>query len=238
MFSSPRYFKTSWHFAEFASGFDAPGQAPYDAGVTAVQNEQLDVAIDYFIESVENNPYHREAYLLLLALLDGAGRYAEAQLYGDLAERHLPEDGLVAYRQGIASVRGGELEEAVRYFDLAARWAPALYQPHFFGAHVLLAQGGSLEGVCRRLERAVEFAEARPEVEATLVAVRRCLRSRRVLRWCAALGMGLSLVGGLLVSPVAGAVALFFSGGLGLTSGPLSAAFARLLARRCFEEPT
>jgi len=217
-------------------GLGAPGQAAYEEGIIAVQEERLEDAIAHFVESIEANGYHRESYLLLLALLDGAGRYAEARLYGNLAERNLPEDGLVAYRQGIGAVRHGDFEEAVRYFDLAARLSPTLYQPHFFGAHVLLVRGEPLEEVQRRLAKAVQFAEARPEVEGTLRAVERCIRLRRSLRLGSVVGVGVSLAGLFLFSSFA-AIPLLLAGGIGLFAGPFTEALARLLARRCFQEP-
>jgi tetratricopeptide (TPR) repeat protein len=218
------------------SRVEAPGQTAYEEGLIAVQDERLEDAVTHFVTSVEANPYHRESYLLLLALLDGAGRYDEAALYGDLAERNLPDDGLVAYRQGIAAVRRADLDAAIAYFDRAALLAGTLYQPHFFGAHVLLVRGGLLEDVASRLERAVHLADARPEVEACLRAVQRCISLRRSLRAIALLAGLLSLVAVFTLSPYA-ALPLFLAGGLGLVSGPFSEALARLLAGRCFEEP-
>jgi len=218
------------------SGATAPGQAAYEEGLMAVQDDRIDEAITHFLSSVESNPYHRESYLLLLALLDGAGRYDEAQLYGALAQRNLPDDGLVAYRQGIAAVRRADLNGALAFFDRAAASAGTFYQPHFFGAHVRLVQGGDLADVARRLRRAVELAEARPQVEDSLRAVERCISVRKWLRVGAALGAIASGVAAVTLSPYA-SLALVFSLGLGAVARPFSEALARLLARRCFEEP-
>lgn len=218
------------------SGATAPGQAAYEEGLMAVQGDRIDEAIDHFISSVESNPYHRESYLLLLALLDGVGRYDEAQLYGDLAQGHLPDDGLVAYRQGIAAVRRADLSCALAFFDRAAALAGTLYQPHFFGAHVRLVQGGDLADVVRRLRRAVALAEARPQVEDSLRAVERCISVRKWLRIGAGLAAVTSAVAVVTLSPYA-SLALLFSLGLWALARPFSEALARLLARRCFEEP-
>jgi len=222
--------------ARGSSKATAPGQEAYEEGLMAVQEERLEDAIFEFITSVEANPYHRESFLLLLALLDGAGRYDEAKLYGDLAERSLPEDGLVAYRQGITAVRHADLQGAIAYFDRAASLSGTLYQPHFFGAHVRLVQGGSLEDVVCRLKRAVQFAEARPEVEASLRVVERCVRIHRSLRVGSGIVAVLSLPAVFLVSPYA-ILPLVLALGLRSVAGPFSLALARLLARRCFEEP-
>jgi tetratricopeptide (TPR) repeat protein len=218
------------------SGPIAPGQAAYEAGLVAVQEDRIDEAIVHFTASVEANPYHRESYLLLLALLDGAGRYAEGKLYGDLAERNLPDDGLVAYRQGIAAVRQADLKAALVYFDRAGDVAGTLYQPHFFGAHVRLVQGGDLGDVAQRLRTAVDLAEGRPQVEDSLRAVERCIVVRKVLRISAASGAIVSLAALQALSPLA-AVPLVFFVGVGAAARPFSEALARLLARRCFEEP-
>ena len=218
------------------AGSIAPGQAAYEAGLVAIQDDRVDEAIAHFITGVEENPYHRESYLLLLALLDGAGRYAEGRLYGDLAERNLPDDGLVAYRQGIASVRQGDLKAALVYFDRAAEIAGTLYQPHFFGAHVRLVQGGDLEDVAQRLRRAVDLAEAWPQVEDSLRAVERCIVVRKVLRGTAAVGALLSLIALQALSPLAAIPLVIFLGVAGVAR-PFSEALARLLSRRCFEEP-
>lgn len=218
------------------SGPVAPGQAAYEAGLVAVQDARIDEAIGYFTASVEANPYHRESYLLLLSLLDGAGRYDEGKLYGDLAERNLPNDGLVAYRQGIAAVRQADLKAALTYFDRAAEVGGALYQPHFFGAHVRLVQGGDLGEVAQRLRRAVDLAEARPQVEDSLRAVERCVVVRKGLRLSAAAGAVASLAALLTLSPFA-AVPLVFCLGLGAVARSFSEALARLLVKRCFEEP-
>ena len=225
----------------------AAGQREYEEGLRAVREERLGDAVDSFLASIEANAYHREAYLLLLAVLDSSGRYEEARFYGDLAERNLPGDGLLAYRRGIAAVRQGAFDEALACFDEASELSPSLYQPHFFAAHLLLARGAHLDEVERRLERADRAAPGQPEVLDSLAALGRSRKVGRLVR----LGAGLSLLalGGLALGlPAAGisvgALGLGagvllggFAAGLVTMSSRISTELARPMARRCFREP-
>ncbi|MEE2830225.1 MAG: tetratricopeptide repeat protein [Myxococcota bacterium] len=208
----------------------------YEAGISALQAERNPEAVEFLREAVERNPYHREAYLVLLAVLDGSGRYEEARFYGEMAERYLPEDGLVRYRQGINKVRHGDLDGAVVDFDRAGELAPDIFQPPFFAAHVLLVKGGSLVEAAERLQRAAALADGAPRVEGTLRAVQRCIRLRRSVRVSSALlligSVALVLAGHLAATPV-----VLASGLAALVASPFSEALARLLARRGFEEP-
>lgn len=217
-------------------GGDALGHGSYEAGLVALHEGRMDDAIECFRASVEANPFHREAFLVLLALLDASGRYEEGQLYGEMAERHLSDDGLVAYRQGINKVRQCELDEAVEYFDRASTISPGLYQPLFFGAHVLLVQRGRMDEAVTRLRKAVQLAEGQPAVDGSLRAVERCIRLRKALR-IASVSVASAALVLVLLGSVAAVIPLLLAGGVGLISGPFSEALARLLARRCFQEP-
>ncbi len=163
----------------------------FEQGLEALREERAARAVDRFVEAVRHNPYHREAYLALLAVLDGAGRYDEAELYGALAARYLDSDGLVRYRQGINFVRQGRFADAVAAFDHACELAPDLYPPAYFAAHVLIAQGMDLPGAVARLERAHRTAPDEVHIAESLRIGRAWLRVRRVARlFAAALGLG------------------------------------------------
>ncbi len=200
-------------------------------GRAAWREEDADGAADAFRRAVEANPFHREAYLALLAVLDGSGRYDEAGLYAEMALLNLPDDGLVRYRLGINMVRQGKLEEAVEVFDQAARQNPALHQPSYFGAHVLLARGRDLQGARTRLRRAQAAA---PDDEMVAGAVR-IVDQARVLRAVLRVAGLIGLLGAAASFPVGGLMPwalLAFSGLLVLGSGRAAVLVARARLQR------
>lgn len=204
---------------------------PFEDGVAALRNEDAEGAVTCFRAAVEENPFHREAYLALLAVLDGSERYKEASLYAEMALRNLPEDALIRYRQGINLVRLGRLKEAVAVFDLAATGTPALHQPSYFAAHVLLARGRDLDGAWTRLRRAVALAPDEEQVVDALNTVERARLLRRVLRGIGlgcVLASGVGISAGLASSGASLAVSLL----LVLAAGPLAAATARWKLQR------
>jgi tetratricopeptide (TPR) repeat protein len=210
---------------------DEPDGGAFEAGVNALREEDADGAAACFRDAVEENPFHREAYLALLGVLDGSERYEEASLYAEMALRNLPDDALIRYRQGISLVRLGRLREAVAVFDEAAAGSPALHQPSYFAAHVLLARGRDLDGAHRRLRRAVGLAPDEEQVVEALATVERALMLRRVLR---AIGAGGLLLAGLgLAWGVPGAPLEALAGALLVaTAGPLASAAARWRLQR------
>ncbi len=210
---------------------EEPGTGPFEDGVAALRDEDADQAVACFRDAVEQNPFHREAYLALLAVLDGSQRYEEASLYAEMALRNLPADALIRYRQGINLVRLGRLREAVAVFDEAAAGTPVLHQPSYFAAHVLLARGRDLDGAHTRLRRAVGLAPDEEQVVDAFATVERALLLRRVLRsvglGCLALA-GLGLAYDVPSSAISGVAALV----LALAAGPLAAATARWRLQR------
>ena len=210
---------------------EEPGTGPFEDGVAALRDEDVEQAVQCFRDAVEENPFHREAYLALLGVLDGSDRYEEASLYAEMALRNLPADALIRYRQGINLVRLGRLREAVAVFDEAATGNPAMHQPSYFAAHVLLARGRDLDGAHLRLRRAVGLAPDEEAVVSAYATVERALLLRRVLRGvglgCAALA-GLGFAYDVPSSLLGGAAALI----LALAGGPLAAAAARWRLQR------
>lgn len=219
-----------WFHANREEGELESGDA-FDEGVAALREERTQDAIELFRRAVEDNPFHREGYLALLAVLDGAGRYAEADLYGEMAGRHLPGDGLVRYRQAINLVRQGRLDQAIEAFDEASELAPSLFQPAYFAAQVMVARGKDLDGALRRLRLAASVAEDEPHVPQALRAVERCVAVRRGLR-ATGVGLGILSVALLVVGEPLAAIGLAAGGLAALISGPLSRALARWLLQR------
>jgi tetratricopeptide (TPR) repeat protein len=207
------------------------GAPEFEQGVDAMREERVDDAVDAFRRAIDENPYHREAYLALLAVLDGAGRYEEAELYGAMAARHLPGDGLVRYRQAINLVRQGRLAQAVGAFDEAAALVPTLYQPPYFAAHVLVARGRDLPGALRRLKAAAAVAEGEPHVQEALRGVRICLLLRQGMA-ASAVVLAVAAAAALAAVPVFAAVGALLAAGLGAGAGPGTALLARWLIQR------
>jgi len=184
--------------ADAGGGFD-----PFQRGLDALSNDRTEEAIASFRHTVERNPYHREAYLALLAVLDGAGRHEEAEMYGAMAESHLPGDALVKYRQGLNLLRRGDLDEAVAAFDESAARNPGLSQPAYFAAHVLLARGKDLDGAHARLTAAAAVADDDEDhVGVALRRVEGLVRVRTGLRVGGAVCAGLFALAALMGQPV------------------------------------
>ena len=209
---------------------EEPGFGPFEEGVAALRDEDGERAVQCFRDAVQENPFHREAYLALLAVLDGSERYEEASLYAEMALRNLPADALIRYRQGINLVRLGRLREAVAVFDEAATGSPAMHQPSYFAAHVLLARGRDLDGAYVRLRRAVGLAPDEEQVVEAFATVERALLLRRVLR---GIGLGCVALAGL---GMAYDVPSSLLGGVGVllvvVAGPLGASAARWRLQR------
>lgn len=208
----------------------------FELGIVALRAERTEEALDHLRGAVEQNPWHREGYLALLAVLDGAGLNDEAEMYGAMASHYLQDDGLVRYRRGINMVRQGRLAEAVESFDEAGALDDTLYQPSYFAAHLLLARGRDLDGAIARMELA---ARAAPD-ELRLDRLLRALRSIRIARWAMrTVGLSVALLSIVLVARgynfgwAAGVVgAVTFS-----LASPITAAVARFLVRRRMADP-
>ncbi|MCO4773579.1 MAG: tetratricopeptide repeat protein [Deltaproteobacteria bacterium] len=215
---------------------DAP-RTSFDLGVAALRAERTDEAVDHLRNAVQENPWHREGYLALLAVLDGAGLHDEAEMYGTMAAHYLADDGLVKYRRGINMVRQGRMAEAVESFDEAGVLDDSLYQSSYFAAHVLLARGADLDGAIHRMKTAVKTAP--PELG--LDRLLRSLKNARILRWVLrSAGLSAALMSVILVSR--GYAWGWFVGlaGVAMFTGAraLTAALARLLVQRRVMDPT
>ena len=217
-------------------GDEDDARAPFERGLAALRAERVDEALNHLRRAVEINPWHRESYLALLAVLDSAELHAEAEMYGAMAVHYFGDDGLVRYRQGINLVRQGRLDEAVSSFDEAGNLDGSLYQSSYFAAHVLLMHGRDLNGAIERLDTAAKTAPAELQL-ARLGRTLRRVRALRVALW--ALG-GVCVLGGSVGtaqgSLPALCVALF--GLILLVSGrPVPSALARVILRRRITAP-
>ncbi len=225
-----------WWAQNKDSDDDDVRRSNFDLGVYALREERHEEALEHFRLAVERNPWHREAYLALLAVLDGAGLHDEAEMYGAMASHHLQDDGLVRYRQGINLVRQGRLKEAVSSFDEACDLDGSLYQPSYFAAHVLVARGRDLDGAIARMQTAARAAPEELGLHRLLRGLVNTRRLRRALYWG---GLAVCLSAVLLVSqdwswawPAIPMGLLAF-----LLARPFTSALARVLVRRQVAPP-
>lgn len=207
----------------------------FDRGLDALREDQPDQAVEHFRQAVEANPYHRDGYLALLAILDRLGRHSEAEMFATLAVRQLGNDGLLRYRQGVNLVRQGRLDDALVAFDDSARLDAELYQPRFFAAHVALAGGAGLDEVSRRLAAAAELAPDEDLIIRNHKLVRSVLRWRGVARVALALAVAGAAWGYSLGNSGVGFLGVL-AAALLLLSGPLAALYTRW-ALRSITEP-
>jgi len=204
----------------------------FDQGMSELRMDQLTQALHLFQKAVEKNPYHRESYLAVLGVLDTMGNYDEADLYGQMALAHLPDDGLLRYRLAILHVRQGRLDEALAAFDDAVKLEPSLYQAPFFASHLMLARLQDLDGATRRLRLAVELSDHDEQVVGCHRAAEACRLLRRGLRFFALAVAAPSLWAVIADRSVLAAAALVASVLVLLVAGKLAAVLARWGVRK------
>ncbi len=161
-----------------------PAQHAFTAGLAALRRREPEEAILQFKETIEANPYHREAYLALSTLLDMTGEEDEGGLYVAMAVAYYPDDGLIRFAQGLNHLRRGQRGEALEAFQIAADLDPGLYQPRYF-AGLLLAIDDRLVDAERALVEARELT--RREQDRVDAALRWVRGRRRFRRWVLAL---------------------------------------------------
>ena len=222
-----------WWANELSAGDgDGGWGASFDKGMLELGRDQLTQALHLFQKAVEKNPYHRESYLAVLGVLDTIGNYDEADLYGEMALAHLPDDGLIRYRLAILHVRQGRLDEALAAFDDAVTLETSLYQAPFFASHLMLARLQDLDGATRRLRLAVELSDRDEQVVGCLRAAEACRALRRGLRLLSAAIAVPAIWSIIEARSLLGAAALVTSVVVLLSAGKLAAISARWAVRR------
>lgn len=174
-----------------------PAQQTFAAGLAALRRREPEEAILHLKDTIELNPYHREAYLALSTLLDMTGEVEEGGLYVAMAVAYYPEDGLIRFAQGLNHLRQGQRPEALDAFQAAAEHDSGLYQPRYFMG-LLLAIDDRLVDAEAALAEARELTRReRDRVDAALRWVR---RRRRFRRWVLGIA-GSFLAAALLALP-------------------------------------
>ena len=222
-----------WWAADLPSNDSPPkwGEA-FDLGMVALGKDQLTQALSLFQKAVEENPFHREAYLAVLGVLDTMSNYDEADMYAEMARAQLPDDGLIRYRSAILHVRQWRHDEALAAFDEAVRLEPSLYQAAFFASHLMLARLQDLDGATQRLRLASALSEQDPQVLRCLRAAEACRAGRRLVR-SAAVVAAIPAVGAVVIGrSLLGAVVLTASLIALLGAGKVAALLARWSVRR------
>ena len=222
-----------WWAADLPVNDSTPewGEA-FDLGMAALGKDQLTQALSMFQKAVEENPFHREAYLAVLGVLDTMSNYDEADMYAEMALAQLPDDGLIRYRTAILHVRQWRHDEALAAFDEAVRLEPSLYQAAFFASHLMLARLQDLDGATQRLRLASALSEQDPQVLRCLRAAEACRAARRLVRSVAVVA-AVPAVGAVVLGRSAlGVVVLTASLVALLSAGKLAALVARWAVRR------
>ncbi|NQV07684.1 hypothetical protein HQ535_14155 [bacterium] len=156
------------------------GASAFSAGLVELRRRNTTGAIQNFKIAVEDNPYHREAYLALSTLLDTAGQVEEGEMYGAMAAAYLPDDGLVRFNQGLNLLRQRRRIEALEAFEEAIRRDATLFQPRYF-AGLIYASEGKLRSALEQFGEALERADQddKPRIQAALRWAQRRHRARR-----------------------------------------------------------
>ena len=187
---------------------DYPGAARFAAGLVALKQRNPTEAIRYFKETIDENPYHREAYLALSTLLDTAGAVDEGEMYSSLAVSYLPDDGLVHFNRGLSLMRQGRRIEACSAFECSASLDDRLYQPRYF-VGLLMAMKGRLGLAQQAFEAALAHAgNDRGRVEIAL----RWVQHRQRIRLWSMIGVVVTLLAAALTAPWSPMLALPFAG--------------------------
>ncbi len=178
------------------------GASAFSAGLVELRRRNTTGAIQNFKIAVEDNPYHREAYLALSTLLDTAGQVEEGEMYGAMAAAYLPDDGLVRFNQGLNLLRQRRRIEALEAFEGAIKRDATLFQPRYF-AGLIYASEGQLTRAVEQFNEALERADQddRSRIESALQWALRRHRARRRFLGAAAVAL-LCAVGMLLWFPL------------------------------------
>lgn len=188
----------SWTSADDES--DAPaGTAEFAEGVARLRAGDPPGAIDRFRAAVSANPWSTEIYRVLVTLLDAAGRHEEAGLYARMAERHLPDDAVIALQVGLNLLRQGRHRAALASIDRALRLDPDLHQAHYF-AGLVHASRGRLPQATMHLALACGGDDVRHRAEVALEWVGRQRAGVLRLRIGAGALVVLGVIGALLGS--------------------------------------
>ena len=189
-----------------------PGALRFASGLAALKQRNPTEAIRYFKETIDENPYHREAYLALSTLLDTVGSVDEGEMYSSLAVAYLPEDGLVHFNRGLNLMRQGRKDEACAAFECAASLDDRLYQPRYF-VGLLMAMKGKLGQARNAFRDALSHAgheRGRVEIALRWVEHRQRIRHWSIIGAAATLAMAAvtAVWSPLLALPFAGVTAL------------------------------
>ncbi len=150
----------------------SPSDEAFAEGALALRSGDPQGAAEAMRVAVERNPWHREAYRVLISLLDAAGRMEEAELYALMAGSYLPDDPIIVHHRALLHLRRGERDDALAGFEKALAMDGSFHHARYF-AGLVHASEGRLAEASRLLRQAGEDDILRPRVEVALSWVAR-----------------------------------------------------------------
>lgn len=175
-----------------------PGPTPWDEVADLLRRGEQADALSRCQDLVQDQPYHRRAYLTGAVLALALERPLDAEDFGLVGSRYFPDDGLMHHYVGVARRLQGREAEAEAALVRAVGAAPELAPARFQLALVLLAREAWREAGRVLAARGARTRER--AAEGALDRLEQWLRWRRVMRVGAntslALGLAATLLGG------------------------------------------
>ena len=218
---------------ELLDPVERAGRTPWDELVELLRTEPPDHAVDRCHQMVEEQPYHRRAYLAGAALCLTLGDAITAEDFALVGSRYFPDDGLMRHYLARARFEQGRYDEAAQDAEQALALAPEVMAARANFAALLLLDGQVRKARSVLAARGPRGREVFAEVALDRYA--QWLLWRQVMRT----GAHASVVLGLVATLVGGPVGLVPMG-MGLVmSGMGGRLFRRqleILARRYSDE--
>jgi hypothetical protein len=176
---------------------------PWDEALEVVRRGEYSTALQRAREMIEQQPYHRNAYLLGSMLANFLGEHVQAEEFALLGSRYFPADGTLLYYLGLSRSNQDRPAEAEANLNDAVAASPGLVAARSLLAGELVRRARFARALDVLVDRhGTPPDDRRGEVE--LKRLEALLRTRRLLF---PLGLML-LIGGLLAAPFISILAL------------------------------
>ena len=141
--------------------------AHYNLGRSFEDENQLDIARDYYRRAVKINPANPDAHYNLARLLAKQGDPVEAIRYYRVALQIRPNDADTHNNLGLLLAQRGELQPALMEFREAIRIDPT-YSKAYFNLGRILAQQGNIDSAVHNYRQALRLAPDQFEIHLQL----------------------------------------------------------------------